>query len=184
VVLQDKGFGFGLGAGVSIERIGRWRHGLVGSVVVAAFVNAEGADMNKSLDACLSRGVEQQAKRLDVQSPEFGKASPVPHLGGAVEYPVRARDAGLECCGVFEVAHHRLHAPPIEPASVTRGTDQSPDSMPAFQGFFGGVAADQSGGTGDKDRFHRLRVHVIAHLCEQRSIHLKRPWYRIGSKAR
>ena len=55
--------------------------------------------------------------------------------------------------------------------------------MASFQGFFGRVAADQSGGAGDEDRFHRLRVHALAHSREGRPVRLRRPSYRIEPKS-
>ena len=95
MILQDEGFGLGLGAGVGIERVCGGGHGLVGAVVVAAFVDAQRADMDEALDAGSGGGVEQQAERLDVEPAELFERSPVADLGGAIEHPIGARDAGL-----------------------------------------------------------------------------------------
>ncbi len=93
---QDEGFGLGLGAGVGIERIGGGGHGLVGPVVVAAFVDAERADVNEALEPASDGGFEQQAKGLDVQPAELLERSPVAHLGGAVEHPIGPGDSRFE----------------------------------------------------------------------------------------
>ena len=50
MVFEDQGLGLGLGAGIGIERIGGGGHGLVGSVMVAAFVDAERADVDEPFE--------------------------------------------------------------------------------------------------------------------------------------
>ena len=99
MVFEHQGLGLGLGSGVGVERIGGGGHGLVGPVMVAAFVDAERADVDEPFDSGVSGRIEQQAERIDIEPAELIEGAPVAHLGGAVEDPVGPGDAGLERSG-------------------------------------------------------------------------------------
>ena len=165
MVVQHQGLGLGLRSGVGVERIGGRRRRLVGPVVVAAFVDAQRADVHQPLDPGLAGGVEQETEGLDVEPPELLETTPIPHLGGAVEDPVSPGGAGAEGLRIFQVADDPLDAPLVEPSRVAGGSHQGPDAMAALQGLLGGMTADQAGRPGDEDDLGRTGLHDVSQPC-------------------
>ena len=126
MILQDEGLGLGLRAGVSVERIGGGGHGFIGAVVVAAFVDAERADMHEPLDAG-SRAASSSRRSASTFSRRNSSSVPQsPTLAAQLNTQSAPVTPALSASGVFEVADHRLHAPLIEPAGVTRWDGPAP----------------------------------------------------------
>ena len=177
VVLQDQGLGLGLGPGVGVERIGGGGHGLVGPEMVAAFVDAERADVDEPLDA--GPGTAASSSRRRASTLRRRNSSSVP------QSPTLA-------------AQLKTQSAPATPAASASGSSRSPTTFstphwssqrvslvgrtrartrwPRLQGLFGRVAADQPGGAGDEDRFRmascswtRFSTSLICRSAQQTS---------------
>ena len=154
MILEDQGLGLGLGSGVGIERIGGGGHGLVGPVMVAPFVDAERADVDEPLEPGGNRGIEQQAEGIDVEPAELVERAPVADLGGAVEHPVGAGDAGSRAPAGSSRSPTIVSTPHWSSQRVSLvGRTSARTRWPRSQGLFGRVAADQPGRAGDEDGF-------------------------------